>query len=273
MNSILLAVGIFLGLGLISSVLLVVLSRSLAIPEAEEVQQVRNVLPGINCGVCGYSGCDGYAKACAEDKIVPNRCIPGGADVSRAISEITGVASGGMSEQVAWVHCRGNFSARRKKYEYRGIRTCVAVNTFYRGDATCNYGCLGMGDCVKVCAYDAIHVIDGVAIVDPDKCTGCLMCTKKCPKNLIHPTPKATLPKVSCMSHATGKETRLACKNGCIACMRCEKVCEFDAIHVINNLAVVDNDKCTRCGKCVEACPVKVIRWSFPQDQHDAVVE
>lgn len=258
----LMALILFVCLGLAAGLLLAFLSRALAVPEAEEVQRVREALPGINCGVCGYSGCDQYARACVEERIVPDRCVPGGEETSRRISGITGVAAGGVAQRVAFVGCAGGPQDRELKFAYRGMHTCAALNQFYGGDRSCPYGCLGLGDCVKACAYGALTLAEGVARVDPGRCTGCLMCVKSCPKGLIQPLPRRGTARVVCSSRQGARETRQDCKRGCIGCGKCARTCEQEAIVLREHLAVIDPEKCTGCGRCAQACPVGCIEMA-----------
>lgn len=250
---------IFVGLGLLAGVLLSIASALFVVKTDEKAEKVRAALPGINCGACGYAGCDAYAKKVAHGGAKTNLCVPGGDAVAKEISEILGVEYEDVEEQMAFVRCNGKPDATSDRYEYAGTKTCEACNTFYSGKGLCDYGCLGFGDCVSECKYDAIHVIDGVAVVDRELCVGCGMCAKKCPKGLIEIVPLTTKVHVACANCENGRETRKVCANGCIACRKCEKTCPHDAIHVDDNLARIDYTKCTSCGACVEVCPVGCI--------------
>lgn len=255
----LLPILLFVGLGLLAGLLLAVVSTVFAVKSDEKTQAVREALPGINCGVCGFSGCDQYAEKIVSEGVSTNRCVPGGDAAAKKISEIMGVSFEDVSEKVAVVHCGGVCSATGDKYEYYGTPTCAACNEFYAGSGLCDYGCIGFGDCVKACRYDAIHLVDGVARVDPKKCVGCTLCAVQCPKHLINMVDATARVNVICASQNSGKVTRGNCSNGCIACKKCEKTCPYDAIHVEGNLARIDYDKCTRCGACVKVCPVQCI--------------
>ncbi len=250
---------LFVGLGIIAGLLLAVASTVFAVKSDEKTKAVREALPGINCGVCGFSGCDQYAEKIVKEGERVNRCVPGGEAAAQKISKIMGVSFQGVSSKKAVVHCGGVCGATGRKYEYHGTPTCAACNELYAGSGQCDYGCIGFGDCVKACRYDAIHLVDGVARVDPKKCVGCTMCAMQCPKHLINMVDADATVNVICSSQNSGKETRERCKNGCIACKRCEKTCPHDAIHVEGNLARIDYDKCTRCGECVKVCPVGCI--------------
>lgn len=255
---------LFVGLALIAGILLTYLSRKFPGQQTDDELKVRDALPGLNCGLCGFAGCDEYAKKAVTEKLAPNLCVPGGTAAAKAISEITGVAFQAVEEQIAFVACRGHYDVTRDKYEYKGVLSCAASSQFYGGRSSCLDGCLGFGDCAKVCAYGAITVTNGCAEIDPHKCTGCLLCARTCPKHMILPRPKNSTEFVTCSSKASGKETRLTCKNGCIACKKCERVCESGAIKVHGNTAVIEYSKCIGCGKCVESCPVGCIQRYEP---------
>lgn len=255
-------VSIISGLGLICGVLLTIAAKLMAVPVDETASNIRNVLPGANCGACGFAGCDDYAKQLADGNIKTNLCTPGGDDVSRKISEILGVAYEDVKEQKAVVRCAGDFDTSEYIMEYDGPKTCKACNAFYQGHRSCTHGCLGFGDCVNVCKFGALSIQNGLAVIDRDLCTGCGACVKMCPNQIISTVPEASRVYVACSSHDKGAYTRKVCKAGCIGCMKCQKTCEFDAIKVTDNLASIDPEKCTNCGKCVEVCPTKVIKIS-----------
>lgn len=247
-------------IGIISGIILTVAAKFMSVPVDERVTNIREVLPGANCGACGFAGCDEYASELVHSGVATNLCTPGGAAVSAQISELLGVDAQEVVAKRAVVRCVGTTKATRSVMDYQGPRTCAANNSFYQGGKSCSHGCLGYGDCVRVCQYDAIAIVDGVAVVDKDLCTACGMCVKLCPNHLIEIVPASSEIQVACSSHDKGGVVRKACSAGCIGCKKCEKTCEFDAIHVSDNLASIDPAKCTNCGKCVEVCPTKVIR-------------
>lgn len=247
-----------LAIGVLGAVILVLAAHFLHVPEDERVGLVQACLPGANCGACGYAGCADYAKAIVEGAPV-NKCVPGGAKTAQEAAQIMGVEAGTVVTRKAIVACQGNYSNTQDKYDYEGIESCSASAALYAGRAACEYGCLGYGDCVKACAFDAITVENGLAHVDQTKCTGCGACEQACPKKIIWIRPEGEKPIVMCANHDRGALTRKACSAGCIGCMKCEKNCPADAIHVSNNVARVDYDKCTGCGKCEEVCPVHAI--------------
>ncbi|MEG2769564.1 MAG: RnfABCDGE type electron transport complex subunit B [Oscillospiraceae bacterium] len=256
---IILAVAIVTGIGLLGAVVLVVAGHFLHIEEDTRVSEVLSALPGANCGACGHAGCEAYAKAIVENGEKVNKCVPGGKKTAEQVAEIMGVTAGEVAEQKAVVACQGSYEHTRDKFDYEGIETCAACNKLYSGRSACRFGCLGYGDCVKECKFDAIYVENGVAKVDNDKCTGCGECAKACPNDIILILPESDKPVVLCVNKERGALTRKDCDAGCIGCMKCEKVCEFDAIKVHDNVASIDLTKCTGCQKCVEICPVKAI--------------
>ena len=244
------AVGLFLGFA----------SKKFAVEVDEKELAVRDALPGNNCGGCGYAGCDALAKAIAAGEAPVNACPVGGPAAAEKIAAVMGVESGSSERKAAFVKCSGVCNKVRFQYEYYGDGDCREVSVVPgAGEKQCAYGCMGYGSCVKACKFDAIHVVDGVAVVDSEKCTACGACVNTCPMHLIELIPVSKTYRVTCSSNAKGKQVREACDNGCIGCMLCVKQCEFDAIHVENNLARIDYSKCTGCGKCAAKCPAKII--------------
>ena len=257
---ILIPVLILAAIGIICAAVLTVASIFFAVKEDERAVAIRDCLPGANCGGCGYSGCDGYAKALADgSETRTNLCAPGGDSAAKDIAATLGVEAEDVVEKVAYVACNGTCDVVQKKYDYVGQKTCRTANLAYSGDRHCTYACLGYGDCVNVCPENAISIENGVAHVDPKKCVGCGICTRICPNSIIHLINDTTRVVVECSNHDTGAAVRKYCSNGCIGCKKCEKTCPNDAIHVIDNLATIDYSKCTGCGACAGACPVHCI--------------
>lgn len=247
--------------GFVSAVILTLAAKFMAVPVDETAAKVREALPGANCGACGYAGCDDYAAALAADPqgVAPNLCTPGGATVAAAIGALLGVDAKAAEPIVASVMCSGLTDLTKKDMEYQGYKTCASVKQFFGGPNSCKYGCIGYGDCVAVCKYDAIDICSGVALVNRDNCTGCGMCAKECPQRIIDMIPVMSRVYVSCTSKDTGKRTKDICEVGCIACKLCEKACKFDAVHVVDNIAKIDPVKCVNCGLCAKACPRDII--------------
>lgn len=261
MHLIIIAVVVVSVIGLIAGLGLAVASKVMAVPVDEKAEEIQAALPGANCGACGFSGCSGYAAALSEGKTTDTgRCMPGGAEVSQAIAKITGLAAGDVIPMTAVVLCQGNKHNADTKLNYVGVKSCKMATQLFGGPKDCVYGCIGFGDCVEVCPYDAIHICEGVARINPLACHACKMCVNTCPKGIIDLMPlHETKAAVMCKNHDKGAQTRKDCKAGCIGCMKCVKACEYDAVTVENFCAKVDYDKCVGCGKCHEACPVKCI--------------
>ncbi len=258
---ILIPIIVLFAIGLLCALMLTFAAVFFGVKEDETAIAIRDCLPGANCGACGFSGCDGYAKALSEKKTdKTNLCTPGGDGVAKDIASILGLEAGDVIEMVAYVACNGDCRPENKKFIYDGVQSCASANLRYAGDNFCTYACLGYGDCVKVCPRDAICMSDNnIAVVDPRKCIGCGLCVSECPSNIIALIKDTSRVTVKCSNHNKGVIVRRSCLNGCIACGKCEKVCAFDAIHVENNLATIDYDKCTGCGECRKVCPVKCI--------------
>jgi RnfABCDGE-type electron transport complex B subunit len=248
--------------GIIIGVLLGIASEKFKVEVDEREVLVREELPGNNCGGCGYAGCDALAKAIVEGKAAVNQCPVGGSVVGDKIAAIMGVEAGAAEKKVAFVKCKGTCDKTVLKYNYYGTDDCVKIAQAVPGggDKACSFGCLGSGSCVKACQFDAIHVVDGVAVVDKEKCVACGKCVATCPRGLITLVPYKAEHLVQCSSHDKGPDVKKKCDVGCIGCTLCTKQCEFDAIHMDNNVAVIDYEKCTNCGKCAAKCPAKVIK-------------
>ena len=246
--------------GIISAIGLTLAEKFMAVPVDETAVKIRECLPGANCGGCGFAGCDDYAAALAADPtIAPNMCAPGGATAAAGIADVLGVDAGDTTPKVARVHCTGADGVHKKDMEYQGYSTCAAAKGFFGGPGQCKNGCIGFGDCVAVCKYGAIQVVNGVAWVDKELCVACGACTKACPQALIKLVPQTSRVWVGCSSTDHGKITRQVCDAGCIGCKLCEKACKFEAIKVVDNHAVIDTDKCKNCGLCAKACPRHII--------------
>ncbi len=259
LENIISAVLVVAALGLAAGVLLALAARFMAVKEEERVGIIRECLPGANCGACGYTGCDSYAKALVEEGAKTNLCVPGAAFVAEKVAAILGVEADAAVSLTAFVHCGGTKEAAAEKAVYDGVKACKAASLVYGGQKACIYACLGFGDCAAVCPTQAIDVENGAAKVKPARCIGCGLCEKACPKHIISLIPRESRVAVVCSSRENGAAVRKECKNGCIACRKCEKICPVNAITVENNLSHVDREKCVRCGKCAAVCPVHCI--------------
>ncbi|MCD7774161.1 MAG: RnfABCDGE type electron transport complex subunit B [Clostridiales bacterium] len=248
-------------IGLVCGIALAAASIALAVPTDEKAEAVTEMLPGANCGSCGYSGCAGYASALSQGKTANTAlCNPGGAETSKKIAEYLGLAAGDVKPMSAVVLCQGNKSNASIKMDYVGVDSCKMAAQLFGGPKDCIYGCLGLGDCVKACPYNAIKICDGVARVNPALCKACKKCIENCPKGIIELLPLGeSRAAVLCKNKDKGVLARKECKMACIGCMKCVKVCESGAVTVVNFNAHVDTEKCTGCGKCAESCPVKCI--------------
>lgn len=263
---ILIAFLIVAGIALALGIMLAVVSHCFFVPEDPTQEKVRACLPGINCGACGYKGCDDYAAAVAKDGAKPNLCIPGAQAVADEIGAIVGMEAEPFEDVVAFVACNGHCGATKNKANYEGVQSCKAAGMLYGGPGTCTYGCLGCGDCAKVCPANAICTIDGIAHVDTSRCLGCGVCARHCPKGIIYMVPQDTKVVVMCSNKDKGADARKACTNACIGCKKCEKNCPHEAIHVANNLAYIMYSKCTGCGQCVADCPTGCLKNVFFPD-------
>ncbi|MCR4764038.1 MAG: RnfABCDGE type electron transport complex subunit B [Lachnospiraceae bacterium] len=259
-TGVLLSVLIVAGVGILIGLFLGIASNKLHVEVDEKEVAVLGALPGNNCGGCGFPGCSGLAAAIAKGEAPVGQCPVGGEPVAAVIAGIMGVEAGSGEKMVAFVHCRGTAENAEVKYEYYGASDCRVIDQVPGGGPkVCEFGCLGGGTCVNVCPFDAIHVVDGVAVVDKDACKACGKCVVICPRHLIDLVPYKATQSVTCMSKAKGPVVMKACKTGCIGCGICAKNCPAGAITVEDNVARIDQEKCEHCGLCAEKCPKKAI--------------
>ena len=248
------AVGLFIG------IFLGVAGKKFAVETDEKEVAVREALPGNNCGGCGSPGCDGLAAAIAKGEAPVNGCPVGGDAVGKVIAGIMGQEVVETVRQTAFVKCTGTCEKTKSDFVYTGVEDCEMMAFIPGGGAkSCSYGCMGFGSCVKACPFDAIHIINGVAVADKEKCKACGKCVAKCPNHLIELVPYTQTTFVGCSSHDKGKAVTSACEVGCIGCKKCEKTCPNGAITVTDFCAHIDYEKCTNCGACKEVCPRGVI--------------
>jgi Na+-translocating ferredoxin:NAD+ oxidoreductase subunit B len=250
--------------------------RKLRVTKDPRIEKVTETLPGANCAACGMPGCSAYATRIVEEKFAVDLCPVGGSETAGKIAEIMGVEYGGGTAAVtARVHCRGGIAETSVRFEYAGPRNCAAANGVMGGFKVCGYGCLGFGDCVRSCRFDAMYMDDnGLPVIMQDKCTACGLCVKACPRLIISLVPKDNEIYVMCNNEEKAPVMKKGCSVGCIACKMCEKVCRealaeknpgIDpakielAIEVTNYLARINYDRCIKCYRCVYVCPVPVI--------------
>ena len=276
----LIGIAILGGLGLVFGLILAAASKVFHVETDPRLDQLNECLPGANCGGCGYAGCGGYAEAVLSGEAAIGLCASGGNECAKAMGAIMGVKVEDMTRKVALVRCSGyrkvdadgNERGAKIKAQYEGFKDCLAATKVGgNGPLACKFGCLGFGNCVKACKYNAMHVVDGVAKVDTDKCVGCMACAAVCPRNLITSVDYGTSVIVACNSHAKGAVTVRGCSQGCIGCGICVKICPHDAIKVENNLAKIDYSLCTSCGLCAAVCPKKLI--ACPIDTPDEILQ
>ena len=259
MNEILIPIAIVGGTGLLFGCLLAFASIIFKVSKDERIEMIEKALPGANCGACGFAGCSAYASAVVEKDAPVSMCSVGKDAVAKEIATIMGKEAEKVEKMVARVMCAGTCGVADTKYEYAGIADCTAEAKLAGGAKACAYGCLGLGSCIKVCKFDAISIVDGIAYIDEEKCQACGMCLKACPKQVIKFVPLKNKVWVPCNSNDVGKETIANCKAGCIGCKICEKTCPVQAIQVIDNHAIIDYEKCISCGLCADKCPKKLI--------------
>lgn len=261
MTDILIPIGILAGLGILFGIVLAIASKVFAVKVDERIPAITDKLPGANCGGCGYSGCAALAEAIVKGEARPDACAVGGNDVAAAVGKIMGIEVAKTVRMRAQVMCSGTSELATKKYVYEGAHDCIAAAKLGGGDKLCPNGCTGLGSCVSACPFDAISVVEGVAVVDYKKCRGCGVCVAACPKHIIELIPYDSAHWVGCKSIDKGPMTRKQCAVGCISCHLCEKSCEAGAITVTGFLASIDYTKCVDCGNCVSKCPRHII-WS-----------
>lgn len=271
MSLILVAVISLGAIGLISAVILYVASKKFAVYEDPRIAQVAEVLPQANCGGCGFPGCSGFAAACVKAGSLEGKMCPvGGQPTMEKVASILGLEAAASEPKVAVVRCNGTCANRPKLTQYDGVRSCVVANSTFGSETGCTFGCLGCGDCVSACQFDAIHMNPetGLPEVDESKCTACGACSKACPRNIIEIRPKGKNNRrvyVQCVNKDKGAVARKACAAACIGCGKCVKVCPFEAITLENNLAYIDPAKCKSCRKCEMECPQQaIVAVNFP---------
>lgn len=260
MSGIIYPVVVMGGLGLIFGVLLAFASKKFEVEIDPRQVQVRTVLPGANCGGCGYAGCDAYADAIVNDGARINACAPGGAALVDKLAAIMGLEAVSDEPKIAFLKCLGSPDKTVKNSVYIGLADCrQAAVVPGKGPNACPFGCLGLGTCVRACVFGAMSIKNGLAVVDVEKCVGCGTCAVQCPRDVLSLVPRKTKVSVSCNSPWKGSDVKKVCSAGCIGCTLCVKSCPVQAIEMKAALAEIDPQKCINCGLCAAKCPVKCI--------------
>jgi electron transport complex protein RnfB len=258
-------------LAILFAVILYFIAQKFKVYEDPRIDEVQAALPAANCGGCGFAGCRNFAEALVRaDSFEGLNCPVGGAAVMKGVAKILGKEALAVEPLVAVLLCNGAPEYRTHTSKYDGIPDCRMAHNLYLGETDCSYGCLGYGDCVRACKFDAMFMdtATGLPVIIDDKCVACGACVKACPRNLIELRKKAKKDRklyVACLNCDKGGPARRACKVACIACNKCFNVCEFGAITIENNLAYIDAFKCTFCRKCVTECPTgSILEFNFP---------
>ena len=259
-NSILIPVISLGAVALTLGVIIVFISKKFHVKEDPLVGTVYELLPHVNCGACGFPGCEAFAKELVKTRDTSLTCPPGGAELSKQLGYALGMQMAEVKPVASVVLCQGSYDHAKKAGDYEGIQDCWAAKQCVSGTKICPLACFGLGSCVAVCKYGAMRLENGLVVIDEDKCTGCGICITECPQSVLVMQDK-TKPRytVACRSTDKGAATRKYCSVGCIACQKCVKVCESGAIRIENFCAIIDPEKCTACNKCLEACPTNSI--------------
>jgi len=267
MSAIISAFLIIAGLGAVLGLGLAIAEKKLSIPKDEKLEELEAMMPGANCGGCGYAGCSAYANAVYQGKVLPGLCSPGGEDLAKHMAQVLGVEVKMAQKKVAYIFCSGSCDNSMKDYDYKGLSDCNAASILFKGDNACKEGCLRLGSCMAVCSTGAIkRKDDGTLYVDASLCQGCGSCTRVCPNHVIKLIPASAKFVVSCNSHEKGVNVKKVCNVGCIGCKICETKFPNAGFTVDQNLATIDYDRV--CGtssleestKAMQACPRHIIK-------------
>jgi electron transport complex protein RnfB len=271
MSVLLTAVATLGAIGAGSAAILYMVGQRFKVEEDPRIQEVQDALPAANCGGCGFPGCSSFAAACVKAESMEDLLCPvGGQNTMDKVAAILGRQAPVAAKKIAVVRCSGTCESRPRTNLYDGASNCTIAAALYGGDTGCSFGCLGLGDCVDSCSFDAIHINPTTKLpeVVEDKCTACGACVKACPKSIIElrkQGPKSRRIYVSCVNKDKGAVAKKSCDVACIGCSKCQQACPFEAITIENNLAYINDDKCRLCRKCVPVCPTKsILELNFP---------
>ena len=254
-TAVLYAVGVLAVIGCIFGAVLSAAGKKLAVKEDKRIGELKELLGGANCGACGYAGCEAFAKAVLAGEAKPGACTVMSEENSVRAGELLGVSVEKREPMAAKVLCQGISGVAKEKYIYEGVRSCRVAASLAGGPKLCEYACLGLGDCGGVCAFQAISISSGVAVIDAGLCKGCGECAQVCPRGAIRLIPRSQTVNVLCRNEKNAREAKKECTRACIGCGRCKRECEAGAIEIVNGVAGIDAEKCTRCGKCAGVCP------------------
>ena len=262
-TAVLIAGAVMGGLAIVFAFLLGIADKKFAVKTDDRVSEIADHLGGVNCGACGYAGCAVLAEAIVQGKAAPRDCPVTSNENRAAIADIMGIAASEnekMEPKIARLHCTGDCNTAAVRYDFEGITECRAAAGIAGGPKMCSYACIGLGDCIKVCKFNAITMGEnGLPVFNADKCTGCGECVKQCPRGVIELIPKTAEVLITCRNADNAKEALTNCKNACIGCGKCVKACPQGAISIIDKHSVIDYSKCIGCGACAAVCPTGCI--------------
>lgn len=270
-NSILFAVIALSAIGAMSAIILYFVAQKFKVIEDPRIDEVEDSLPKANCGGCGYAGCRAFAEKIVKGGTLDGlNCPVGGNAVMKSVAKIMGLEAEEKEPMIAVLRCNGSRENAPAKIKYDGPATCAFAHNLYSGESGCPFGCLGLGDCVVSCDFDALYMDEktGLPVVDADKCIACGACVKACPRHIFELRLKGKKDRrifVCCVNEEKGAPAKKNCEVACIGCGKCVKACAYDAIELKNNLAYIDFEKCKLCRKCVDECPTNAIHeLNFP---------